>query len=434
MPDFTPSLALPYLLASQADKHVSVNTAFQRLDMLTQCAVESRRVSVEPATPNENQTWILPSSTTGANWPSLPAFSLVRFSTGVWTAITPVAGYRAFVIDEARSYLFDGTTWNAETNPTDPDSRLINATLQIWQRGNSFTTIAPNEFGPDRWRAIHTSVGSPQINWNRTILQPVAQLPAQCANGLRADVVVAGTAPLGLEQAMEDARTLSGRWVCLSFYARASAALVVSPVCEQRFGTGGSATVTTPMPTTTVTTSWTRVETSVFLPSTVGKTIGAGSALALRLTYPAVTGAWLEITGIQLEAGKSATALAGFSEATELTLCRRHFFSTLIGRKPASAQGIEGALLQPRIAAGSYFHRMSFRFPTRMRAIPVLTFYNPLTAGGQCSDVDVGVDCTGTAPLSFGQSADQAVIFTQTPASGLPGNMLALHVVASAEL
>ena len=433
-PDKTANLGLPYLLASQSDKHVTLNAGLQRLDFLAQCRVESQCVTIEPSLPNPGQTWIVPAGASGPTWSGFAAGSLANFCDGGWTLVSPTSGLSAYVRDEARSYIFDGDGWTQAMLPYDQANRLINGSFQIWQRGGNFVSITPNEFGPDRWRAVHSNAGGTQVNWSRTSLSPMNQLPASCGYALRLETITNGTSPLGLEQALEDVRTLAGRWVCLSFYARASSALQLTPSLEQRFGVAGSPPTTSTLANVSVSTTWSRVERCVFLPGLTGKTIGANSALALRLSYPSVASTWLEITGIKLEAGRSASTFEGLSESCELAACQRHFFSTMIGRKPAAAQGLEGAMVQGRLAAGSYYHRMSLRFPIRMRALPALSFFNPVTAGAQCTDADEGVDCTNTQPLSFGQSPDQAVIFTQTPASGTPGNMLALHITATAEL
>lgn len=432
--DETANLGLPHLLASQSDKHVTLNAALQRLDFLAQCRVESQRVTSEPNAPNQGRTWIVPAGASGSAWSRFAAGSLAHFCDGAWTILSPTSGLSAYVRDEARSYVFDGNAWVQAVQSNDQVNRLINGGFQIWQRGTSFASIAPNEFGPDRWRAVHSSAGGPQLNWGRTGLAPSNQLPASCFCALRMETIANGTSPLGLEQAIEDVRTLAGRWVCLSFYARASTALQISPSLEQRFGVAGSAPTMSALASVMVSVNWSRIECVVFLPSLTGKTIGPNSALALRLSYSSMINSWLEITGIKLEAGQSASLFERHDEPFELAACQRYFYSTLMGRKPAAGQGLEGALMQPRLTAGSYYHRMSLRFPIRMRAFPALTFFNPVNLGGQCTDADAGVDCTNTAPLSFGQSPDQAVIFTQTPASGTPGSMLAVHMTASAEL
>ena len=66
--DATPRLALPYLAAAQAQKHVTMNAALALLDGLVQTAVESRSVAAEPASPADGAIYILPAGASGADW------------------------------------------------------------------------------------------------------------------------------------------------------------------------------------------------------------------------------------------------------------------------------------------------------------------------------------------------------------------------------
>ena len=51
MSDQTPNLNLPYLIAAQAQKHVTHNEALRALDAIVQIAVLDRDLAVPPATP-----------------------------------------------------------------------------------------------------------------------------------------------------------------------------------------------------------------------------------------------------------------------------------------------------------------------------------------------------------------------------------------------
>ena len=93
--DFTPRLSLPYLLPNQAQKHVTVNEALQRLDVLTGLRVISRSVGAEPAAALEGDAYILPANTTGAQWTNFPLNTLAAFLDGAWLNIGPSEGMRA---------------------------------------------------------------------------------------------------------------------------------------------------------------------------------------------------------------------------------------------------------------------------------------------------------------------------------------------------
>ncbi|MGC4023892.1 MAG: DUF2793 domain-containing protein [Mesorhizobium sp.] len=55
----TSNLALPYILPSQAQKHVTHNEALRRLDALVQLAVVSRATGTPPASPTEGDRYIV---------------------------------------------------------------------------------------------------------------------------------------------------------------------------------------------------------------------------------------------------------------------------------------------------------------------------------------------------------------------------------------
>lgn len=109
--DATPRLGLPYVAAGQAQKHVTVNQAFARLDGLVQTTVESRTVTDEPVGPDDGALYILPAAATGDSWAGRPVGALARFESGGWTFIASDAGRLAWIRDEALLAVFDGADW-----------------------------------------------------------------------------------------------------------------------------------------------------------------------------------------------------------------------------------------------------------------------------------------------------------------------------------
>ena len=109
--DSTPNLDLPFIAAAQAQKHVTVNETFRRLDALVQLTVKSRSVAAEPASPAEGDGYILPASPTGAAWSNYAPGDLAFFQDGVWTSIASVLGLRAYVADEGDMVAYDGAAW-----------------------------------------------------------------------------------------------------------------------------------------------------------------------------------------------------------------------------------------------------------------------------------------------------------------------------------
>lgn len=109
--DTTPRLSLPFVAAGQAQKHITVNEALGKLDGIVQLAVQSRTVAAQPASPIDGLIHILPSGATGAAWLDMAAGLLARHADGIWEALTPKAGWLAWIIDEGLALIHDGAGW-----------------------------------------------------------------------------------------------------------------------------------------------------------------------------------------------------------------------------------------------------------------------------------------------------------------------------------
>lgn len=110
----SPRLSLSYIQPQQAQKHVTANESFRRLDAIVQLSVKSMTLAAEPAAPAEGDAYILPEGASGAGWAALAANSVAAFQDGAWTAIAPGKGWRAYVEDAGQLYAFDGAQWKGE--------------------------------------------------------------------------------------------------------------------------------------------------------------------------------------------------------------------------------------------------------------------------------------------------------------------------------
>lgn len=111
--DATPRLALPDVAAGQAQKHVTVNEAFARLDGLVQMAVETQTLSSAPNGPKDGSLYILAQSPSGTAWSGFPAGSVLRYEAGSWSALAIDEGTVAWLRDEDRLVVFDGQQWRS---------------------------------------------------------------------------------------------------------------------------------------------------------------------------------------------------------------------------------------------------------------------------------------------------------------------------------
>ncbi|WP_397544472.1 DUF2793 domain-containing protein, partial [Roseovarius salis] len=111
MSDATTNLQLPYILAAQAQKHVSHNEALRLLDGLVQLAVRDRDLTAPPASPADGDRYIVASGATG-DWSGWD-LNVALWSDGVWQRLAPRVGWRAWVADEDLLLVWDGVAWSS---------------------------------------------------------------------------------------------------------------------------------------------------------------------------------------------------------------------------------------------------------------------------------------------------------------------------------
>lgn len=198
-----------------------------------------------------------------------------------------------------------------------------------------------------------------------------------------------------LAQLVEDARTVAGQTVTVSFWAKADAAKPIAVELGQNFGSGGSpsAQVNTLGAKVTLSTSWTRYTVTVNVPSVSGKTFGSNgdSSFQVRLwmdagsTFNARTGALgqqsgtFDFWGIQAEAGSAATSFDHPSPAATLAECKRYL------------QVLTDPPLRGIATSALAVNRLGMWLPVTMRAVPIVTI-------------------TGTVPLFDGSGVNGSFV------------------------
>lgn len=105
----TDQLGLPLVAAAQAQKHVTVNEAFARLDAAVGGVLVSRSVTLPPAVAAEGQAWAVPGAAVN-EWAGQGGAVAIR-ANGGWAFVTPKRGWRAFVADESVMVAHDGAGW-----------------------------------------------------------------------------------------------------------------------------------------------------------------------------------------------------------------------------------------------------------------------------------------------------------------------------------
>lgn len=107
----TVNLLLSYLQAAQAQKHVTVNAALATIDSLLHAKVKDKDVSAPPISPNDGDSYIVPSGATG-DWIGEDENIAVQLN-GAWYFHSPNPGWLVYVEDEATYYTYSGTAWDS---------------------------------------------------------------------------------------------------------------------------------------------------------------------------------------------------------------------------------------------------------------------------------------------------------------------------------
>jgi len=282
---------------------------------------------------------------------------------------------------------------------------IINGAMQISQRGQSFTAQG---YSLDRW--YHQLSGGTSTTTQETFA--LGSEVAGCSKYLK-QATSAGDNYCGLVYKVEDVKSLPEGKATFSFYAKGT-----NPA-------GGSYTVrldrisrvspyessTGPLiSTVTLTSSWQRFVFTFDVPSFSGLgTIDNTSHLYISIHQPdgdTSTAAWeLNLTGVQLEVGETATPFEHRSFGDELARCQR-YTATL------------GGLILPKMRESDRMRANTYKFPTTMRAAPTIP---AMTDGSSISVIVQSI------------STEACFCYTTVPADGY-GSEISSGTVISAEL
>ncbi len=105
----TTRLELPFVQAAQAQKHVTVNEAFERLDALVQLSIDSIGAVSAPPSPVEGEVHVVGNGASG-DWLGQDGM-LAVFANNGWLFVSPRIGWRGWRVDAGASVTFDGVDW-----------------------------------------------------------------------------------------------------------------------------------------------------------------------------------------------------------------------------------------------------------------------------------------------------------------------------------
>jgi hypothetical protein len=122
----TTNLSITLLEQSQAQKEITANAAFVRIDALLNRGAIDKDLSTPPASPNAGDCYIIAASPTGS-WASKAG--QIAYYEQIWRFVVPNEGMSLWVNDENLRYTFDGASWIRENAQQQNISLLgINAT------------------------------------------------------------------------------------------------------------------------------------------------------------------------------------------------------------------------------------------------------------------------------------------------------------------
>jgi len=206
---------------------------------------------------------------------------------------------------------------------------IINGGFDFWQRGTDSGSVTSSgwQYQADRWRFYTSAGGGGTGSISRQTLTP-GDISSNSQYYLRWDQTVAVTASSpALQIPIEDVRTLAGKTITLSFWAKQSGSEEFKVYTKQDFGSGGSSNVFSSIPTFTPSTSWQQFSFTWDIPDLSGKTIGTDSNFAITFGTDGLGTFTIDIADVMLNEGPIAAPFqrAGGTIGGELALCQRYY-------------------------------------------------------------------------------------------------------------
>ena len=265
---------------------------------------------------------------------------------------------------------------------------IINGAFQCWQRSISVSSQTGSGYKTaDRW---YTNASGGTYNQSQQTVTLGDSAIGDFKYFLRHEVTT-GDDFTGILYRIEDVQSVPEGTVTLSFYAKGT-----NPnsghfemIARQDFGTGGSPSsdVIQTAQDVTLTSSWQRFELQITVPSISGKTLGTdgNSYYQLQFTQPSdddSSDAWtLDITGVQLEVGQTATPFEHRSFGDELTRCQRYFCKSYnYDIAPGASGSINNLKGAAAVSGGTSTANRPFwsagQYPVIMRSEPTIVLYH----------------------------------------------------------
>jgi len=124
----TQKLQLPLLYSNQAQKDVTINQALTQLDALVQASVISRTLTTPPASPNNEDMYIVPANAAGIWSGQTNNLAVYMTSLGTWMFLPPQPGWTVWSQADNALYTYTGSNgWATEFGVLQPLNGALTA-------------------------------------------------------------------------------------------------------------------------------------------------------------------------------------------------------------------------------------------------------------------------------------------------------------------
>lgn len=339
-------------------------------------------------------------------------------------------------------------------------NRIINGGMMIFQRGTAAT--ADSVYSVDRWRFVKGNDATESTSQN-------TDAPSGFSYSLRntisvGDASLASNQYSGFEQLIEGYNIADLAWgtanakpVTLSFWVRSSVTGVYTGNLRNSDSTRinpfnftvnsantweqKSITVSGDTGGTWQTTSSTGIIVAIYIALGSGYSGGTAGVWSSSPNFGcgspvngiASNGNIFAITGVQLEAGTTATAFEQRLYGTELALCQRYYeksYDQAVVPGSANRVFVLGPYSQGSSTTSELGNGMSFK--VEKRAAPSITLYDGAGASGKCSRLAAGVSWNDGSTVAVDSTSTSSVRVYSS--SGASAQVALCHFTASAEL
>ena len=337
MSDTTTHLSLPYLLAAQAQKHVTYNEALRLLDAMVQLSVLDRTRTAPPASPADGNRHLVASGATGlwAGWDLNIAF----WVDGAWIRLVPRTGWMVWIAAEGLFLVWTGSAWEVVGEPRDVSDAVFSLVNDADPTKKATFSLAGISAGTTRSFTLPNSsselailAGTQTFTGNKTFSGTLTASGTVTVSAASASI---GTATTTATYGMGTGATTTGVSKTVNIgTGGASGSNTVVNIGSATAGAGGTTVVNTP------TVTFANAVTQVGMPQAnlTAQHLGLGGATAdsfnrLSVNTPAVllnnAGAGIEATVNKATAGNDAAFAfkTGFSARALIGLLGNDDFS-----------------------------------------------------------------------------------------------------------